>query len=100
MGSTQDVVAQIRKQYPYLEKEFGVRKIGLFGSVARGTSGPQSDIDLVVEFDQPLGLKFIHFVDYLENVFGCKVDVLTRAGIKHAHRPDLSAEIERDIIYV
>ena len=61
---------------------------------------PDSDVDIVVEFERPIGLKFMEFVTYMENLFGKKVDVLTKDGIKNIRVKNVSTEIEKNIIYV
>jgi predicted nucleotidyltransferase len=48
-----DILDFLRKEMPYLRKEFGVISIGLFGSYARGTQRPNSDVDLLVELKEP-----------------------------------------------
>jgi len=58
---------------------------------------PDSDVDIVVEFERPIGLKFMEFVTYMENLFGKKVDVLTKDGIKNIRVKNVSTEIEKNI---
>ena len=100
MGNRTEIIRKIKEQYPFLLKQYGVRRIGIFGSVALDSAGPDSDVDIVVEFERPIGLKFMEFIEYTENLFGKKVDVLTREGIKNIRVKNVSAEIERNIIYV
>ena len=100
MGYRDEIIKKIREQYPYLSRKYGVRRIGLFGSVARNSTRIDSDVDIVVEFDKPIGLRFIEFVEYMENLLGKEVDVLTKDGIKNIRVKNVSSEIERDIIYV
>ncbi|NPA24244.1 MAG: nucleotidyltransferase family protein [Deltaproteobacteria bacterium] len=100
MGYRSEIIKKIREQYPYLSRQYGIRNIGLFGSVARDTAGPDSDVDIIVEFDRPIGLKFIELVEYLENLFGRKVDVLTKGGMKNIRVKNVSDEIEKNITYV
>jgi predicted nucleotidyltransferase len=90
----------IKEKYPYLSDEFGVEKIGIFGSVAKETEREDSDIDIVVELRKPIGLKFIELVEYLENLFNAKVDVLTQEGIENIRIKKIAGDIKRDIIYV
>ncbi len=90
----------LRKQYPYLAAEYGVKRIGLFGSYAKGVPQDQSDIDLVVEFDSPIGLKFVEFTEYLEHLFDTPVDVLTPGGIQGIRNPHLAQVIQETIVYV
>ncbi len=66
----------------YLAEVYGVKKIGLFGSYANGTYTEASDIDIIVEFETPLGFKFMEFADYFEEILGKPVDVLTVGGLE------------------
>jgi len=55
----------------------GVRSLDMFGSVARGEAGPDSDVDLLVDFDKPIGLfHFFRVQRRLEEVLGCPVDLV------------------------
>ena len=94
------VVEIIRRELPYLTRRFGVKRIGLFGSFARGTSRKDSDVDILAEFERPIGLKFIEFAEYLEQVLGRKVDVLTPEGIRSIRIRQIAQEIEESVVYV
>jgi len=100
MAYRDEVIDKLKKQYPYLSSQFGVKRIGLFGSVAKQKETSDSDIDIVVELDKPIGFRFISLVEYLEELFGKKVDVLTKEGIKNIRVKKVSADIEKDILYV
>lgn len=95
-----EIIKKIKEQYPYLSSEYGVRRIGLFGSVARNSAKIDSDVDIVVEFERPIGLKFMDLVEYMEKLFGKEVNVLTKDGIKNIRVKNVSSEIEKNIIYV
>ena len=69
MLTRETIVHQLRENYPYLTAEYGVQRIGLFGSFARGTADETSDIDVIVEFQRPIGFQFMELVDYLEGLF-------------------------------
>jgi predicted nucleotidyltransferase len=90
----------LRRELPNLRDNFGVRSIGLFGSFAKGEQTEDSDIDILIEFEKPIGLKFVELAEYLEKVFGRQVDVLTPAGIKGIRIKKIAQEIERGIVYV
>ena len=90
----------IKEKYSYLSTEFGVKKIGFFGSIAKGIETEDSDIDVVVEFKRPIGLKFIDLVEYLESLFNRKVDVLTLDGIGNIRNREIAEDIKRNIFYV
>ncbi|MCB8943959.1 MAG: nucleotidyltransferase family protein [Ardenticatenaceae bacterium] len=98
---TQDQILQLlREQTPYLADEFGVSKIGLFGSFVEGRSHDASDIDIVVEFERPIGLRFMELGEYLEELFGRKIDILTPTGIKAIRRKTVAKRITESIVYV
>jgi hypothetical protein len=86
--------------YPYLAEEYGVKKIGLFGSYVQGEPTEASDIDLVIELEEPLGFRFIEMTEYLEKILGKKVEVLTPEGIKGIRVGKVASAIEDSVIYV
>ncbi len=100
MLTRETIMELLRERYPYLTTEYGVKRIGLFGSFARGTATETSDVDVVVEFQQPVGFKFIEFVDYLEQLFGREVDVLTPAGLQGIRVSGVANNIAENIMYV
>jgi hypothetical protein len=74
----------------------GVRSLDLFGSVARGEAGPASDVDLLVEFDKPIGLfHFFRVQRRLEEILGCNVDLVMRDAVKRQLRDRIFAEAVR-----
>jgi predicted nucleotidyltransferase len=74
----------------------GVRSLDLFGSVARGDAGPSSDVDLLVDFDRPVGLfHFFRVQRRLEEILGCKVDLVMRDAVKRQLRDRIFAEAVR-----
>jgi hypothetical protein len=98
---TKDRIAELlQEQNTYLASQFGVRRIGLFGSASRNLSGDASDIDLVVEFERPIGLRFMELGDYLESLLGRKVDLLTPAGIQAIRSQAIRQEISESIVHV
>ncbi|HEX3525949.1 MAG TPA: nucleotidyltransferase family protein [Thermoanaerobaculia bacterium] len=94
------VLRRLRESRPQLTAQFGVQRIGLFGSFARETAQESSDIDLIVELRRPIGLKFVELVEYLERLLGRKVDVLTPAGLRGIRLPEVARQIEESVIHV
>lgn len=90
----------LRENLSFLATEFGVKRIGLFGSYAKGTFTEHSDVDVIVEFERPIGFKFIELTEYLERLFGRKVDVLTPAGLDGIRVPQVAQNISESIVYV
>ncbi len=74
---------------PVLSKEYAVKRIGLFGSFADNGADKNSDIDLLVELDKPIGWKFFSLEIYLEKVFGRKIDLVTKNALKEQIKNDI-----------
>ena len=100
MMTKEKITALLKEKQDYLSAEFGVRKIGLFGSYEKGTAHEGSDIDLVIEFSRPIGFHFFSLEKYLEEVLGTPVDILTSAGIKGIRVPRVAKEIQETVAYV
>ncbi len=96
----EQVIELLRERQPYLTAEFGISRIGLFGSFVHGKPQAASDIDLVVEFARPIGLRFMDLAAYLEQVLGKKVDLLTPAGIAGIRSNRIAQNILDSIVYV
>ena len=86
----------IKELKPELEKKFHVSSIGVFGSVARNDYSESSDVDIIVDFSQPIGIEFIDLADLLEEKFHEQVDLVSKKGIK----PQYFSSIENEIVYV
>ena len=91
-------IKKILAEYkPMLSKELKVKEIGLFGSYLRGEERPNSDLDIVVTFSQPVSLlDLVKLENYLTSLTGIKVDVVPKKDI----RPELKKEILGQEIYV
>ncbi len=76
------ILLKLKELKPTLKKEFAVREIGLFGSFSNGTFSEESDIDLLIELEKPIGWKFFSLELYLEKVFNRKVDLVTISALK------------------
>lgn len=94
------IIHCLREQLDYLRQRFYVKKISLFGSFATETATITSDVDLVVEFEQPIGLRFVELCDYLEACLGRKVDVLTMAGVAAIRDRSVAEAILRSLVDV
>lgn len=77
-------------------KEYGVQSLSLFGSVAKGEEKEASDVDILVRFDQPLGLfAFMELKDHLEELLHAHVDLVTEAAL----HPRLRSRILKESIH-
>lgn len=81
----------------FLKANYNVKKIGFFGSVARGEHKTRSDIDIMVEFSEPISFfEFIRLEQFLSKILKKKVDLVTKSAIK----PVVKKQILKDLIYV
>jgi len=97
MISKTQVIGKISSQKSFLEDKFFVKEIGLFGSVVRGEQTHKSDIDILVDFKNPIGIfDFIRLEDYLSKLLNSKVDLVTKTGLKSL----IKDEILSQTIYV
>jgi len=65
----------------------------LFGSYARNTQNEGSDVDILVEIERPIGLKFFELWDELENLLGCKIDFVREGLIREEIKEDILKEV-------
>ena len=87
----------LRQKNAELTKQFGVKSLLLFGSVARNEATSASDVDLLVEFNRPVGyFGLFALQDYLETLLGCSVDLGTPESLK----PYIKERIMGEIIHV
>lgn len=81
------------KIMPVLEP-YGVKRVALFGSVVRGEETPESDIDILVTFREPIGLfKWVELEDELSKRLGRKTDLVSARALKPRIRPRVEAEM-------
>lgn len=95
--TTSQIIDFLRSQKDFFASEFKVKKIGIFGSYARGTSHDYSDIDIVVELEKPDLYYLIGVKQAVEEAMGGKVDVVR---LRDKMNTALKQRIERDAIYV
>jgi hypothetical protein len=92
-----DEIRQLLEQMkPELAKKFHVHTIGLFGSIVRDDFSPSSDVDIIVDFNQPIGIEFIDLAYYMEQRLNKKIDLVSRNGVKDKY----FKAIEQEIVYV
>lgn len=96
MEQLSEIKQVLQQLKPELSRRFHVQSLGLFGSVVRDDFSPSSDIDIIVDFNRPVGIEFIDLADYIEQHLQKKVDLVSRRGVKDKY----FKAIEREIVYV
>lgn len=92
-----EVIQKIRDNEDTLKKKFKVKSIGIFGSLAR-EEDIIHDVDVILEFSEPIGWEIVDLKEFLEDLLGVRVDILTKKAVMS--KPLLWKSIEREIVYV
>ena len=93
------IISQLKEHQDAL-KQFKVRRIGLFGSYVAGKQTQKSDIDFIVQFDEPTFDNYMALIAFLEKLFKRKVDVLTPEGVDSIRIKGVAQNIQRNTVYV
>lgn len=93
----EEIKERLRALKPLLKEEYGVKEIGIFGSFVRGEESPESDLDILVEFEKPIGLiKFVDLKIKLSEALGVEVDLVMKSALK----PRIGKKILQEVIMV
>ncbi len=98
LGSSNPIISKLEFPFIDIQRKYGVKRMGLFGSYARGEEHPDSDIDILVEF-YPGNATFDNFMQLaaeLEEIFHKRVDLLTYDGLSRYVKP----YIEKELIWI
>lgn len=96
MKTREEILSVLTKHRGELEARFKVTRLGLFGSYARGEQRADSEVDILVDVDQSIGLEFVSLADRIETLLGIPAEVVSRRAIKPRHLQ----VIEKELIYV
>ncbi|WP_048174392.1 nucleotidyltransferase family protein [Methanosarcina siciliae] len=78
-------MAILRQNMPEISRKYKVSYLGIFGSYVRGEQGPESDLDILVEFEEAPGFfEYIQLEDYLSGILGVEVDLVMKSALKPA----------------
>jgi hypothetical protein len=95
--SLQEIKNIIKKHEKELKQEYKVKEIGIFGSYLRGKAKEDSDLDVLVEFEEPIGFfKFLELEEYLSNLIGIKVDLVSKKALK----PHIGKYILQEVVII
>jgi hypothetical protein len=98
MSKTVEEIKKILEaQKEELNHKYHVQSVGIFGSYLRGEQKETSDVDILVEFQKPIGLiEFVRLKNYLSDLFGVHVDLVMKKALK----PKIGRRILREVLYV
>jgi|APIni6443716594_1056825.scaffolds.fasta_scaffold78260_2 predicted nucleotidyltransferase len=93
--SREEILATLRRLGPRISSDYRARVKGIFGSRARGEEQENSDLDVLVDFQEEATLyNLVDLADFLEETFGCKVDVVSNRAL----RKEFRSEVQRDLV--
>ena len=96
MNNIKEIKRILEIHKPEIERKFHVRNIGIFGSFARGEQRENSDLEILVELNEPLGFEFVEWAEFLEEILKMDVDLVSRGSIKTGRWQ----HVKEDLIYV
>ena len=91
------ILNELKRYKPVLEKKYGITKLGVFGSVARGDVRDSSDVDVVVEIENIDPFILLDIKEELNKLLGCKVDLIR---MRKNLNKILKKRIKKEVIYV
>ena len=95
MKTKDEILAYLSLSRERFARSYGVRRIGIFGSAARGEAGEQSDLDVLVEMSEPTFDRYMDLKFEIESALGAPVDLVLAENVKERLRPI----IEREVAY-
>jgi len=93
MKSLADIITLLQKQKEDLASRYPIASLSVFGSFARNENVEGSDVDILVEFSDSIGIKFIDLAEELEDILKLKVDLVSRKGIKQKYFEHIQSEM-------
>lgn len=97
MKTFEEIKDLLKKHKEELKEKYGVKEIGIFGSYVRGEQDDESDVDILVEFEKPIGfIRFMKLENSLSELLGVKVELVTKKALK----PYIGQQILQEVIYV
>lgn len=93
MKSVDYIKSTLSKHKNRLYNEYPIKSLAIFGSYARNEQDANSDVDILVEFNGRIGIRFIDLADEIEKLIGIKVDLVSKKGIKEKYFKRISSEL-------
>jgi len=93
MKTLQEIKSILEKNKQKLYAKYPIESIAIFGSYSRNEQSKLSDIDIMIEFNDDIGIKFIDLADELEDLLGVRVDLVSKNGIKKRYYKVIKPEL-------
>ncbi|MEO8734047.1 MAG: nucleotidyltransferase domain-containing protein [Flavobacteriales bacterium] len=96
MGTLSDILTVLRRERSRLFAKYGLKSMAVFGSITRDDFRPDSDVDIMIEMERPIGIEVLELEAELARIVSRKVDLVMRGAVKPHYMP----YIEPDLRYV
>jgi len=97
MKNSEKIKQMLQEHKAKLKQKYNVKEIGIFGSYIRGEQKKASDVDILVDFEQPIDFfAFLELEEYLSELIGIKVDLVAKKALK----PGIGRYILEEVVYV
>ena len=93
MDNLNSIIEILQKHKSELVDKYGLSQLAIFGSYARRQQRENSDVDILVKFNRPIGLEFIDLAEELEQILQIKVDLVSKKGIKKKYLKSIETEL-------
>jgi len=93
MITKSEILSKLTELKPILYRDYAVKEIGLFGSYSDNSNTDDSDIDILIELEKPIGWKFFTLELYLENIFNKKIDLVTKNALKEQIKDQILKQV-------
>jgi predicted nucleotidyltransferase len=93
MITKNEILIKLTELKPILLRDYAVKEIGLFGSYSDNSYTGDSDIDILIELEKPIGWKFFTLELFLEKVFNKKIDLVTKNALKEQIKVDILKQV-------
>ena len=94
MINREEILLKLTELKPVLYNEYSVKRIGLFGSFSDNSFSDESDIDILVELEKPIGWRFFSLEIFLEKIFGRKIDLVTHNALKSQLKENILKQVQ------
>jgi|MudIll2142460700_1097286.scaffolds.fasta_scaffold85379_2 hypothetical protein len=103
-STREQIISVLKKELPYLKEKYGVERIVLYGSFAKGKPKRTSDVDILVDVRRAIGLEIVDLANMLEDRLGRRVDIATLSHYKRSfgnpRYKHIAEDISKSMIYV
>jgi len=96
MKSLQEIKATLESHKQHLCADYPIKTLAIFGSYSREDQNENSDLDILVEFTDNIGIRFIDLADEIEKITGLKVDLVSKNGVREKYFQTINS----DLVYV